>query len=1026
MTNQGQQLAEQKKQLTEQKEALEKAVNNAVSVIEHSYLERLDKLPIVHASSEELDIKLNQCGELYHLTHVVYSKDERFLDKLVTVVNVAASLKGSLVTLVRGENGTVSYYLGILSKRHRRNSPVDRNYRDAVHGAFSGAVMGNFIGSSLEPVSDQDIEKLEADIFNQVNSIASVSGLVTLRGQADETLRGYVQGIENLTDAMEKKNYTILMIADPVAQNEIQAISRGYERIYTELSAFSQTQLSVSEQGSLTLSLAQTQGITHGITRGVSQTQSVGKNTTKNVGAHIGIHGGLPFIGGSLGVNAGFSSGTNESSSTGQHEDHIEQKSKQDTRSVAEMLGSGKSVQITIKDRTVQSLMEQIDQYLKRLNNCKSFGAFSCAAYILSDKQESTLSAASIYGALMRGEESFLQTSQIGLWNRPSLVDDQKKADDYKQLISYLQAYTHPCFQLAEDVEVTPASLVSGQELAIQFGLPKKSIQGLRVTEMAAFGRNVDRVGANIHIGNLYHMGQEMEGETIPLNADSLASHVFVTGSTGSGKSNAIYTLLDKLCLVEDSAVKFLIIEPVKGEYKEIFGGYSGVEVYGTNPKKAKLLRLNPFSFPQDTHVLEHIDRLVEVFNACWPMYAAMPAVLKAAIEQAYLNCGWSLTNSSCPMELYPTFRDVMRALPLVIDSKGFSGDTQGDYKGALLTRLESLTNGINGQLLCAGEEIAPEDLFEHNVIADLSRVGSVETKALLMGVLVMKLQEYRMGQGIPSNSGLRHVTVLEEAHNLLRRTSTSQFQESANLQGKSVEMLTNAIAEMRTYGEGFIIADQSPGLLDMAAIRNTNTKLILRLPDESDRILVGKAAGLTESQIVELSRLRTGVAAVYQNNWVEPILCKLDFFDRGKHLPYVCDSEVKQEDVSPVNNAFFLEILTDQKDLGLPKTDVERLKRWIWQIDTGSEAKQLLLRMAKGERLSHKDMLYAVYCAVKGQGLLIQSRRFIEEEAKWAYIERHICEHLKVSKDVAHRVYEAVQQCDALFGSSSGRKEVR
>ena len=60
---------------------------------------------------------------------------------------------------------------------------------------------------------------------------------------------------------------------------------------------------------------------------------------------------------------------------------------------------------------------------------------------------------------------------------------------------------------------------------------------------------------------------------------------------------------------------------------------------------------------------------------------------------------------------------------------------------------------------------------------------------------------------------------------------------------GKSVEMLANSIAEMRTFGEGFIIADQSPGLLDMSVIRNTNTKMILRLPDFSDRELVGKAS---------------------------------------------------------------------------------------------------------------------------------------------------------------------------------------
>ena len=88
--------------------------------------------------------------------------------------------------------------------------------------------------------------------------------------------------------------------------------------------------------------------------------------------------------------------------------------------------------------------------------------------------------------------------------------------------------------------------------------------------------------------------------------------------------------------------------------------------------------------------------------------------------------------------------------------------------------------------------------------------------------------------------------------------------------------MLTNAIAEMRTYGEGFIIADQSPGLLDPAVIRNTNTKIVLRLPDQEDRVLVGKAENLSESQICELARLPTGCAAIYQNNWQEAVLCQI------------------------------------------------------------------------------------------------------------------------------------------------------
>ena len=134
------------------------------------------------------------------------------------------------------------------------------------------------------------------------------------------------------------------------------------------------------------------------------------------------------------------------------------------------------------------------------------------------------------------------------------------------------------------------------------------------------------------------------------------------------------------------------------------------------------------------------------------------------------------------------------------------------------------------------------------------------------------------MAQG-SMNAELEHVTVLEEAHNLLKRTGIEQTADSSNLTGKAVEMLSNAIAEMRTYGEGFVIADQSPGLLDLSVIRNTNTKIIMRLPDLGDRELVGRAANLNEDQIAELAKLPCGVGAIYQNEWVEAVLCKIKYY---------------------------------------------------------------------------------------------------------------------------------------------------
>ena len=109
----------------------------------------------------------------------------------------------------------------------------------------------------------------------------------------------------------------------------------------------------------------------------------------------------------------------------------------------------------------------------------------------------------------------------------------------------------------------------------------------------------------------------------------------------------------------------------------------------------------------------------------------------------------------------------------------------------------------------------------------------------------------------------------MEEAHNLLKNTSG----RDTELVGKSVEMITNTIAEIRTFGEGFIIVDQSPSSVDIVAIKNTNTKIVLRTPEANDREAVGRSIGLSNAQVNEIAKLPSGVAVVYQNNWISPVL---------------------------------------------------------------------------------------------------------------------------------------------------------
>ena len=232
---------------------------------------------------------------------------------------------------------------------------------------------------------------------------------------------------------------------------------------------------------------------------------------------------------------------------------------------------------------------------------------------------------------------------------------------------------------------VTPATLISGKEMAIQMSLPRRSTSTVSVVETQAFGRKVQRLDGHaslvaedrkLTLGNIRHLWENLP-QTIQLSLDQLSSHVFISGSTGAGKSNTLYEMLTQ---ISAAGVPFLVIEPAKGEYKHVFGHRPDVSVFGTNPAHSELLRINPFRFPEAIHVLEHVDRLVEIFNVCWPMYAAMPAVLKEAILQAYQACGWDLELSSnrYSNSLFPTFADLLVTLETVIEASAYSQELKG------------------------------------------------------------------------------------------------------------------------------------------------------------------------------------------------------------------------------------------------------------------------------------------------------------------------------------------------------------
>lgn len=881
---------------------------------------------------------------MFEVSKIVYDVDENINDKLVSVYSALSNFGSSALLVIFSDKEGVKFYLGTR----------DVNQPNTAKEILQKSLRGNFPGIEINEQSSSEIERLLESHIPNVYSNMAVSSVSIVPSSRDDDKDKFVQGMEKFIDSMSGEKYTAVLISSPLSKADLENKKRGYEELYSTLSQFSQANMTYGENNSEAVAIGISDSFSKSINEGISDT--TGTNTSTSSGTSKSRYHGHNYSIFLLGFNSGKSHGTNTGSSTGSSTGHTDTRSesestsntKSDTRTTTG--GTSTSIAITRQNKTVQELLEKIDEQLDRIKNCEAYGLWDSACYFISEDPETSIVAANTYKALVAGEKTSVENSFINMWD-----NEYENSDNSLMILDHLRHGLHPQFRYlpnsgegsyTEQI-ITPASMISGVELPILMGIPHKSVVGVTSVNSVAFGRNVfvkeqKDNSRNIDIGAIYHMGEVFENNRVKLDLESLTAHCFITGSTGSGKSNTTYKIIDEL-ISQKNNVKFLVIEPAKGEYKLAFGGMPDINIFTTNPRYYDMLSINPFEFNGEIHVLEHLDRLIEIFSACWPLYAAMPALLKASFEKAYVLHGWDLNHSvhiNRGNGKFPTFKDIVEILPKLLKESKFSDEVKGNYVGSLVTRIESLTNGLVGQIFL-GHAIDDDVLFNQNTIVDLSRIGSVETKALLMGMLVLKLSEFRQSTSLGTNLPLKHVTILEEAHNLLKRTSTDQNQESANVQGKSVEMISNSIAEMRTFGEGFIIVDQSPTSVDISAIKNTNTKIIMRLPERNDCEVAGCSIGLSNEQIMELTKLDKGVAAIYQNNWLEPVLTKIDkssdlyeisstpVQDRKNRTALIGElltELILQDEDNIFNMSWFNTIINSAKVSKLAKTDIRNL----------------------------------------------------------------------------------------------------
>ena len=866
---------------------IEKSISNAIHYadlfVSKNYLIDLEKSSVRKMDDSQKNFR--NIGFI-EISKICYDPQENVQDKLKTVYTALFNVQSSVLLMIKSDETGIRFFIGI----HDDNQPV------LSRSILEKSLRGNFPGIDLSVIYGDETKQIMTDSFPIEYNSKSIASVSIVPGER-ESKDGFVQGLEKFIETMAGESFTALFIANPLRQDVLEDKKRGFEKLYTALSVYSSYSLAYGENSSQAVNESLSESFTNTITEGVSDTVGVNKSsaTTKSKGRNSGSSFNLFAVNHSHGKSSGraktVSAGTNEAHT--ENKGSSKGKTDSKTKGTTDTTGSSSTITTTQQNKTIQEIQKKIDEQLMRIRMSESYGLFDLACYFSSSNKQTTLTAANTFKALVSGAQTSVENSFVNFWDdkRELWNKSTSRVCDFLRYGQHIEVEYQGILidkngeEVMTEQIVTPANMVSGTELPLVMGFPMKSVNGVSIVTSAEFGRNVryrtkpdsKKIMRTADMGAVYHMGTVWEKNRVKVDIDSLTGHCFITGTTGSGKSNTTYKLLEELL---DKEIRFLVVEPAKGEYKTQFGNVPDINIFTTNNQYYEMLHLNPFEFPEGIHVAEHLQRLVQVFSACWPLYAAMPAILKEAFERSYRYCGWDLHHSihfENGKGMFPTFKTLLKMLPEIINSSAYSSDSKGDYIGSLVTRVNSLTNGLVGDVFCNGKPIEDHILFEENTIVDLSRLQSDETVSLIMGVLIMKLNEYRMVQVLPQNSRLRHVTVLEEAHNILKRVSLDQNAESGNVQGASVGMIRKSIAEMRTYGEGFIIIDQSPAEVDVAAIRNTNTKFIMKLSDKDDFETIGRTIGLNDDQILEIGKLQRGVAVTYQTEWEEPVLAMID-----------------------------------------------------------------------------------------------------------------------------------------------------
>ena len=800
---------------------------------------------------------------LFHIGEISVSADVQDVADLIYKRHQAAIIAAyqssyTLTTIISGDGGgTVDILLGVGDK----GEEVKDVFREQLRGVYPGKgiefadesikdrLQNKEHGGILTGIPTQKIDE-EKQTFDLSSVIRSMNGQEFLLAIVSRPV-GKQEAAQQLHELMELKDRCHTLANRSIGSDE--NVEKNKSRAHQETAGES---IAKEEGLSPTLSGSLTSGI--------------------NKSGAITIWKGMPFVGG-IAVTGTIGSTFSKTLTLGGALTGSASKTKFKSRSETDTEGWSESVGRSLsyeQQNTLAMELENIaDKMITRLRNGLNTGIWeSFITYATTSSTASQILSGTLAGELIKAD--------------PEALPIRNVADNLPYQIPIFIPQKRDGRSLIKGNKLL--SFLSSDEAALLMAPPLSSVPGydIRVKPALSLTDTTDRSGHAI--GRISEHGRKVKGSEFRISKEDARKHIFVSGLTGSGKTTTVKHILN--CI----DTPFLVIESAKREYRRLLAEKKydeSLEVYTVGDSNVSPIRHNPFMVLPGVSVITHIDNLKSIFYASFSLYGPMPYILEKCIYNIYQERGWNLTTGKhqrvtiatfedCKNHrfIYPTIRDLTEEVNRYVkDELEYKGELQDNIRSAIVARLESLAVGAKGFLFNTHHAIDIEKFLNDRVVLELESLSDDDDKAFFVGLMLSLVSEYRQSlarrSGLDASDDLRHVLVIEEAHRLLKNVQTERTSEMlGNPKGKAVESFCNLIAEMRSYGQGVIVAEQIPTKIAPDVIKNTNTKIIHRLVSLDDQIAVGTGLGLEEHECRYLNQLSAGTALAHKEGMSKPV----------------------------------------------------------------------------------------------------------------------------------------------------------